>query len=115
MRCGIFATSASTREQAGASYYGVMELSGNVWERPVTIGNTTGRNFDGQNGDGVLDPTGIANVTNWPGTDATGAGFRGGNWLDVASYVRVSDRSYAAGTYGDRAYNYGGRCARIAP
>ena len=115
LRCGIFATSASTREQAGASYYGVMELSGNVWERPVTIGNTTGRNFDGQNGDGVLDPTGIANVTNWPGTDATGAGFRGGLWLDVATYVRVSDRSYAAGTYGDRAYNYGGRCARIAP
>jgi len=78
LRCGIFATSASTRAEAGASSYGIMELSGNLWERPVTLGNTDGRAFTGLNGDGELTTDGNADVTNWPGTGASGSGFRGG-------------------------------------
>jgi len=112
VRCGMFATSSSGRTTAGASYYGLMEMSGNLWERCVTIGNATGRAFTGLHGNGTLDSSGNADVTNWPGTGATGSGYRGGNWLNVASYARVSDRNNAANTGSGRYYNDGGRFAR---
>ena len=115
MRVGNFAQSATNRQNSGGSYYGVMELSGNNMERPVTVGNATGRTFTGINGDGSLDATGNANATNWPGTDAIGAGFKGGNWILDAVYLRVSDRSYAAYGYTGRHADYGGRGVRIAP
>ncbi|MBK8871748.1 MAG: SUMF1/EgtB/PvdO family nonheme iron enzyme [Elusimicrobia bacterium] len=88
-RVGIYATGSSNREQAGASYWGIMELSGNVWERPVTIGHATGRAFTGLIGDGVLTTSGDANVSLWPGSDAIGAGFRGGSWGDPAVSTRA--------------------------
>jgi len=115
MRCGFAPTSTTTRAQAGASYYGVMELSGNLWERPVTIGNATGRLFDGGLGDGALDANGNANVTNWPGTDAVGSGFRGGTWTGGATIARVSDRYSAADTSAVRYSTLGARCARTSP
>jgi len=115
MRSGFAATASTTRAQAGASYYGLMEMSGNLWERPVTIGNATGRAFTGSSGDGALDATGDANVTNWPSTDAVGSGFRGGAWYVDATYARVSDRYYAAITFTDRNNAYGARCARTSP
>ncbi|MBU4251769.1 MAG: SUMF1/EgtB/PvdO family nonheme iron enzyme [Candidatus Omnitrophica bacterium] len=115
LRCGIFATGSSTRVTSGAGYYGVMDLSGNLWKRPVTVGNTTGRAFTGLHGNGALDGTGNANVTNWPVTDAVGAGLRGGNWYNVATFARTSDRYYAAGTGSSRNFNFGGRCVRTSP
>ena len=45
MRCGFAATGTTTRVQAGASYWGIMDLSGNLWKRPVTVGNSTGNAF----------------------------------------------------------------------
>ena len=113
LRCGIFADSNSDRQESGASYYGIMEMSGNLWERPVTVGNATGRAFTGINGDGVLDATtGNANTTNWPGTGATGAGFRGGGWDGAASGLRVSARDGAANASSGRGTTYGGRGVR---
>jgi len=135
IRCGAFATSSTTRTQAGASYYGAMELSGNLWEKCVTVGNNTsgdvvgGRSFAGTHGDGVLNTTtsyeGNATNSDWPGYNtsvstrgvyaAAGSGFRGGDWYHVATYARVSDRYYAAHTYTGRGDNGGGRCARTEP
>lgn len=115
LRCGIFATATSARASSGAGYYGNMELSGNLWERPVTVGNATGRAFTGLHGDGTLDGSGNANVTNWPVTDAIGSGYRGGVWGIDATAERVSDRTYAASTDATRLYNIGGRCARTSP
>ena len=126
LRCGIFATGSTTRQQSGASYYGIMEMSGNLWERPVTLGNSTGRGFEGTNGNGVLETAvgyeGNATNSDWPGyaagqgvSGATGAGFRGGGWLHAESYVRVSDRNTAAHTYTYRSSNCGFRCVRSAP
>jgi len=125
MRCGMFATSSSTRAEAGASYYGVMELSGNLWERPVTIGIgggvegvTGGRDFTGTHGDGSLTSGGYADNSDWPGyvTDkvsgATGSGFRGGDWNNGSAYARVADRNRAAYARTNRLNNFGGRCAR---
>jgi formylglycine-generating enzyme required for sulfatase activity len=127
LRAGIYAQTSSVRETAGASYYGVMELSGNVRERVVTIGNATGRNFTATHGDGVVTTTssyeGNATNVDWPGIDATeargvtgatGAGVKGGGWDDQSSgaRLRVSDRYDAANISTSAFYNTGGRGAR---
>ena len=111
LRCGIFAVSSSTRVTAGAGYYGVMELSGNLYERPVTVGNTDGRDFIGTHGDGDLSTSN----SDWPGADAVGGGFRGGSWDYDVTHARVSHRYYAASTVALRYYYYGGRCVRASP
>ena len=125
LRTGIFATSDSTRVLAGGSYYGLLDLSGNVAERVVTIGNSSGLNFDGTNGDGVLSTVtgyeGNANQQSWPGIDAdltkgitgaAGSGFKGGSWLDAANMLRTSDRAQAALTSAAATSSFGGRGAR---
>jgi len=123
LRVGIFAANAnnSGRITAGASYYGIMELSGNLWERAVTVGNATGRDFTGLHGNGALSTNGHANETAWPGltsgevTGATGSGFRGGFWNNLAPFMRVSDRNIAAITYTHRFNSFGFRAVRVAP
>jgi len=123
LRVGIFAAHASNtgRITAGASYYGVMELSGNLWERAVTMGNATGLAFTGLHGNGTLSTAGHANETFWPGlnnnevTDATGSGFRGGMWYFIATYMRISDRGFATFTGADRIQDYGFRAVRNIP
>ena len=115
-RVGSFGAGASTREGAGAGFFGVMDLSGNVWERVVSLGSSSGRSFDGNlHGDGVLDASGDANVTNWPGTTAAGVGLRGGSWDVASSYTRLSDRYYGATTVATRDSTRGGRGARSEP
>jgi len=109
VRVGNFARENSTRQSAGSSYYGVMELSGNLWERCITIGNPNGRNFVGINGDGILDDLGNANVGSWPINQNPGSGFRGGScYFD--SYCRVSDRVFSTLSNNNRSYDYGFRC-----
>ena len=119
LRVGSFATSVSDRIVSGATYYGIMEMSGNILERPVTIGNVTGRAFTGIHGNGALDATGNADATLWPGMDGIGSGFRGGHWNGNVLYLRISDRVNAAVTSAaassQRGYSYGGRGVRLAP
>ena len=132
LRSGIFAASSTSRVTSGASYYGVMELSGNLWEKCVTVGeDTKGRLFDGAHGDGILATDGNAwdagtTLQYWPGyvsgshevtkAGALGSGFRGGYWcLYDNSLARVSDRSSGADSYADRYHYYGGRCVRTSP
>ena len=125
LREGIFASTSTNRVTAGASYYGVMDLSGNIKERVVTIGNSAGLVFDGQEGDGLLTTMtgfeGNANITNWPGFDSTpghgvdganGSGFRGGSWSDNNNLLRTSDRSEAALTSTAATASFGGRGVR---
>ena len=127
LRVGIFATSTSDRENAGAGYYGVMDLAGNVRERVVTIGNSTGRSFEGTQGDGILSTAsgyeGNADESDWAGIDAIvergvtgadGSGFKGGAWDDEVSgaRLRISDRHTAAYTSSGSFNNAGGRGVR---
>ena len=114
LRAGIFARPGSTREEAGASFWGILDLSGNLRERPILISHATGKLFAGTHGDGTLNANGDANVASWPGADATGAGFRGGVWYYASSCARVSDRRLAAGVNATRNSEYGGRGARSA-
>ncbi|MFN9999255.1 MAG: SUMF1/EgtB/PvdO family nonheme iron enzyme [bacterium] len=110
VRVGIFAITTSNRTEAGSGYYGVMELSGNVWEQLITIGNSTGRSFTGLPGNGVLSTAGLADTANWP--DNTGTGKRGGSWQSSAVRLRTSDRFSATVGSASRDGETGGRGGR---
>jgi formylglycine-generating enzyme required for sulfatase activity len=122
LRTGIFAGNASNvnRITAGATFYGVMEMSGNQWERIVTIGNADGRVFTGVHGNGRLSANGYANQANWPGltsgevTGASGSGFRGGAWNTASALLEVSDRSNAVYLNASSQSSYGFRGVRTA-
>ncbi|MCS7152363.1 MAG: formylglycine-generating enzyme family protein [Bacteroidia bacterium] len=99
VRVGIHAKPNSpSREASGASYYGVMDMSGNVWEMVVmvsapdgTVGSPT---YTGNWGDGVLDwTTGTANQPSWPLGNPGGFGLRGGYWGNNWWEHRVSARN----------------------
>ena len=120
-RCGSYADAGSSRQNAGAGFYGALDLSGNLWERSVTVGNVTGRGFTGVHGDGSLSMNGHADEANWPGlsggevTVAAGTGYRGGKYDVIGVWLRVSDRNYGAFAIATRVDNYGFRGARTAP
>ena len=117
VRVGIFAGNGlnTGRVTSGATYYGIMEMTGNLYERSVTVGNPTGRGFTGTNGNGLLDVIGNADASNWPGINAVGAGFGGGYWGNSATHLRVSVRYYAAYAISSRGDIFGGRGVRGAP
>jgi formylglycine-generating enzyme required for sulfatase activity len=113
MRVGIFASGSSGRASAGASYFGAMEMGGNVYERVVNTANASGVAFTGNLGDGILPANGDANQVSWPSpVTAIGAGFRGGDYSNTAAMVRTSDRNDAATTSAVRSYGQGGRGVR---
>lgn len=77
----------------GSSPYGVFNLSGNLWERCVTVGHQNGRAFDAKHGNGEIDADGFADVLNWPGKDGVGGGNRGGVWSSPSGkYLRIALR-----------------------
>jgi formylglycine-generating enzyme required for sulfatase activity len=92
-----------------------MEMSGNVREYAVTVANDVGRGFEGSPGDGSLDSSGNADVSDWPGADASGAYFRGGGWKDNIGNLRVMNRKYITGSPDTRDSDTGFRCVRTAP
>ncbi|MCB9234173.1 MAG: SUMF1/EgtB/PvdO family nonheme iron enzyme [Bacteroidia bacterium] len=121
--CGIFARdNTQTRETTGGSYYGVMELSGNVGEPVITTYGTSGcgsaSTYDGIWGDGRLTVGGLWNTANWPVADFNSIrpnGWRGGAWDYSDIYCRVSDRYYTlfgGGQLVNRNRSIGGRGAR---
>ncbi|MEO9850024.1 MAG: SUMF1/EgtB/PvdO family nonheme iron enzyme [Reichenbachiella sp.] len=135
LRVGIFATASSTRVIAGASYYGVMELTGNVWEDAVGLGSVAGRSYTGLHGNGSLNASGHADVDYWPGingnntstnanstyggttgvTGRAGAGFTGGTY-NTTAWLRVANRQYSLWTgLTGRDTRNGGRGIRTAP
>ncbi|NJL15262.1 MAG: SUMF1/EgtB/PvdO family nonheme iron enzyme [Microscillaceae bacterium] len=96
LRVGFAATASTFRTGAGASYYGILDLSGNVWEQAFHCGFVVGPNrvgaptFTGTLGDGILNANGDANAANWGGVASSI--IRGGNWESIAQRARVSDR-----------------------
>lgn len=117
-RVGIFAGNSSNtgRVSAGASYYGIMELSGSLFERMVTIANADGRSFSGTHGNGGLDTDGSANASTWPApTTGNGSCNRGGALLFSSTFMRVSHRDSSPTSDTDRWFGYGGRGVRSAP
>lgn len=117
-RVGSFGynTGTNTRQASGAGYYGAMELSGNLQERVVTVGNASGRLFErNRHGDGNLDNNGNADVPTWPSnTTAIGSGVRGGAWDVNSTVMPISNRRRAGSASPGRSLSYAGRGCRSA-
>ena len=110
LRNGIFASASGGRVRSGASFYGVMELSGNLTEPVAHIGNVKGRytrlRYFGF-GDGNLSGSGNANVFYFPGMsnyssggeciNAAGTIIRGGSFLNNLADCSISARFLATG------------------
>ncbi len=83
VRAGAFARAKSTRVEAGASFWGILNLTDNVPERVINIEHADGRKFTGEHGAGTLRGDGYADVPNWPAQNvalagtANGTGYRG--------------------------------------
>jgi formylglycine-generating enzyme required for sulfatase activity len=112
--CGLFAKTRHAgipkRLNDGASYYGIMELSGNVWEPCISLGHPKGRAYKPTHGDGCLDEGGYARVPNWPDESGAGAGVRGGVYRSPdASYLAIALRFAAAHVKAEPRYNGGCR------
>lgn len=127
LRAAAFRAPGATRPESGASFYGVMDLSGNLAERTVTVGHPAGRRFDGRHGDGHVGANGNAagsETRRWPGSSDTGSstqiigalgtGLRGGGWNSPAANLRISDREFAAFPDNSRRAGYGYRFVRTA-
>lgn len=116
IRNGIFSTATSnTRKKSGSTVWGIMEMSGNLREACVTVGNVAGRSFNKSqtnfyllHGNGILSANGNALVNYWPGNvasstsetianaevnSASGTIARGGSFLDTADKLTKADRS----------------------
>lgn len=138
LRCGIFAASATTptRMITGATYFGVMEMTGNLYEQCITVGNVAGRCFSGLHGSGTLNSTGYCDVDYWPGingntdfatpniayggttgvTAAAGIGVRGSSFASDWRSGRVSGRDLATSTATATRWHWaGGRGVRLVP
>ena len=114
LRVGLFATPTSDRVSSGASYWGILDLTGNLVERPVSVGKPAGRTFSGNHGDGGDSP--------WVDLFF---GMRGGGYGSGGHYIgwggneifRTSNRFAASvpGLYGgSRHFTLGFRCVRTA-
>ncbi len=88
VRCGAFAALKGGRTAAGATFWGVMEMSGNVRELCVNTNGNLSRDVHG---------TGNLDKTRWGTVDATHFGLRGGSFAGSTQALRVSDRSEVAG------------------
>ncbi len=118
IRVGAFATNNADRVKAGAGYYGVMELGGNVIDRVVSSGGTglgttpQFPSYNGAHGDGELNAGGYADTPGWPGSGDHYTG-RGGGW--GGSTIDLQMRTRRTQTYMYQR-GYGGvRAARSAP
>lgn len=122
IRVGCFADSTSTRAAAGATYWGVMNMSDNCSELCISVGNTStgipGRSFTGVHGDGQLLANGNADVAGWaidaaaayyiPRGMAFGTGWTGwvrhGATFDTYKNGDVANQNLLSGMVSSRAY-----------
>ncbi|NBP68296.1 MAG: hypothetical protein EBR30_11625 [Cytophagia bacterium] len=108
LRSGAFAQASSSRQSSGGTYYGIMEMSGNLWEYCIKVGNAQGRNFTGTHGDGELTVAGYKTNADWGNDTGTNhaIGLRGSDWLGVAlNWLTISGR-YFSGWANDAATSY---------
>jgi hypothetical protein len=108
VRVGIFATPTSSRHDAGAGYYGVMNLADNVNELAVGVCDSYGLGFTDEPGDGNE----LSSPITWP-MNSWGIGYHGGS--QGVGAVPTSDRSSAQWRTLGRAWHVGGRGVRSAP
>ncbi len=120
-RVGFAAKAATDRLQSGATYYGVMDMTGNVLEMCVATTNTAAVSFTGNVGDGVLNVSPNAGYSNqgWPDAQhGIGASTqttiiqRGGAWVYYYAYYGQISSRYLKNNNGTPYYYNGGRGVR---
>lgn len=122
IRCGAFATGRTSMGDAGASFWGFMEMSGNLAELYYNV-DTYGRTFCGirpqHHGNGKIKADGEADVFKniWP-VHHDAFCLRGGSFAD--NLQTISDRTRAKGVYENMIINkrdssIGFRLGRTAP
>ena len=55
-----------------------MDLAGSLWERCITVGDSTGRAFKGTHGHGTISYYGFGTNNDWP------SGVMSGRWIPEA-------------------------------
>ncbi|MEL7532773.1 MAG: SUMF1/EgtB/PvdO family nonheme iron enzyme [Bacteroidota bacterium] len=114
--------SDENRATFGASYYWIMDLSGSLWEKVITAGDSIGRSFQASHGDGRLS-FGEATNPDWPNSnnEKGGYGYRGGGYYETSTaygdfnpHSPVAWRTYGAWSGGPRSIGYGFRAVRTA-
>ncbi len=85
VRCGLFARTTSTQVTAGATYWGVMEMAGNVRELVAGVSHTSLSRTT--NGGGTFS------TSAWGSATPTLFGLRGGGFSGADSLLRTSGRS----------------------
>ncbi|NLR89870.1 SUMF1/EgtB/PvdO family nonheme iron enzyme [Flammeovirga agarivorans] len=117
IRVGAFAaqTNNTSKATAGASYFGILELAGNIKERVIDA-ITAGETFDGTHGDGTIGSGGLyMDLPSWPGsTGDPGIGNRGGSFIQKDTKLLTTDRSDMV-VAESRINVHGGRGVRTAP
>lgn len=104
VRSGAFAAGGVGQTEAGASFWGVMDLGGNLAELYYNS-NTEGRTFCGlqeaNHGDGKINASGAGDVSNvfWP-VEPKAFALRGGSYRDSRERTRISDREKHIGVFG---------------
>lgn len=129
LRCGFAARSNSDRFRSGATYYGIMEMSGNLIERCYNVsmfnpgsGPTGGGYFNGSHGDGELSasPNSGSADEGWPMevffsflAEGSSVSNRGGSFALKKENLRISDREFSYNNnniaFQSRLGDYGGR------
>lgn len=86
--------SMGNRVKAGASYYGAMDLGGNLQEPVIPVGSPFSRKYKGTHGDGELNEYGEATNADWNTQKVEDYvfGFRGGSWPYHENHARIADR-----------------------
>lgn len=118
IRCGALATSTSTRQSSGGSFYGIMEMSGNIYEIVVSA-DVPGRTFTSKHGDGNLGgATQNFDVAEWYNGSPGFYGYRGDHYGQSSfyySYASISSRvNYMTYYNNSRLAGGGGRGVRTA-
>lgn len=118
IRCGALATSTSTRQSSGGSFYGIMEMSGNIYEIVVSA-DVPGRTFTSKHGDGNLGgATQNFDVAEWYNGSPGFYGYRGDHYGQSTfyySYASISSRvNYMTYYNNSRLAGGGGRGVRTA-
>jgi hypothetical protein len=124
LRAEVFAAPRSGRVGSGASYWGILEMSGNLWEQTITVGSKAGRRFEGTHGNGMPEPSPGWHLpvreSSWNirAFRLRGGGFGAGGDKQKQQ-MRTSDRAAYFGGGGDNraegAKTVGLRCVRTAP